>query len=191
MSLWITRECSHEEQRNPNPLGLGGCQWSDLAGNIHRSNLNGKQIQNVVLGLTFPIDLAMGNLGTRSAAAPANQPVIPDTTGLLANYPNPFNPETWIPYQLATAMDVQILIYNAGGILVRRLELGHQPAGTYTSRSRAAYWDGRNAIGERVASGIYFYQLQTDSGKLQRTRSPVGSNFSAEVSPMRKMVILK
>ena len=148
--------------------------WSDLAGNIRRSNLNGKRIQNVVLGLTFPIDLAVGSSGSRSAAAPANQPVIPDTTGLLANYPNPFNPETWIPYQLATHTDVQILIYDTGGILVRRLELGPQPAGTYTSRSRAAYWDGRNALGERVASGVYFYVLTT-------------GDFSAT----RKMVILK
>ena len=98
----------------------------------------------------------------------------PDATVLLANYPNPFNPETWIPYHLATSTDVGINIYNAQGILVRALTLGHQSAGYYTSRSRAAYWDGRNALGERVASGIYFYQLETD-----------------EVSPMRKMVILK
>ena len=112
-------------------------------------------------------------------AAPVNRslaPVqaIPDTTDLLSNYPNPFNPETWIPYQLATETDVQIRIYDPRGMLVRSLELGYQPAGTYTSRSRAAYWDGRNALGERVASGIYFYQLQAD-----------------EISPMRKMVILK
>ena len=98
----------------------------------------------------------------------------PDATVLLANYPNPFNPETWIPYHLATSTDVRINIYNAQGILVRALTLGHQSAGYYTSRSRAAYWDGRNALGERVASGIYFYQLQTD-----------------EISPLRKIVILK
>ena len=98
----------------------------------------------------------------------------PDATVLLANYPNPFNPETWIPYHLATSTDVKINIYNAQGILVRALTLGHQSAGYYTSRSRAAYWDGRNALGERVASGIYFYQLQAD-----------------EISPLRKMVILK
>ena len=98
----------------------------------------------------------------------------PDETVLLANYPNPFNPETWIPYHLATGTDVQVSIYNAQGILVRVLTLGHQTAGYYTSRSRAAYWDGRNALGESVASGIYFYQLQTD-----------------EMSLMRKMVILK
>ena len=98
----------------------------------------------------------------------------PSETVLLANYPNPFNPETWIPYHLASATDVHINIYDAQGRLVRALVLGHQTAGYYTSRSRAAYWDGRNAFGEQVASGIYFYQLQTD-----------------EMSSMRKMVILK
>ena len=70
----------------------------------------------------------------------------PDETLLLANYPNPFNPETWIPYHLATSTDVRINIYNAQGVLVRALTLGHQSAGYYTSRSRAAYWDGRNAL---------------------------------------------
>ena len=98
----------------------------------------------------------------------------PDATVLLANYPNPFNPETWIPYHLASSTDVKIRIYDARGTLVRELTLGHQSAGYYTSRSRAAYWDGKNALGERVASGIYFYQLQAD-----------------ELSPLRKMVILK
>ena len=83
----------------------------------------------------------------------------PKKTVLLSNYPNPFNPETWIPYQLATPEDVSITIYAADGKLVRRLELGHQPVGIYESRSRAAYWDGENALGESVASGLYFYTL--------------------------------
>ena len=99
---------------------------------------------------------------------------LPPQTSLLPNYPNPFNPETWIPYQLARASDVQILIYDTRGTLVHRLELGHQPAGYYKSRSRAAYWNGRNNLGERVASGIYFYQLQTNNA-----------------SSLRKMLILK
>ena len=98
----------------------------------------------------------------------------PDTTALLANYPNPFNPETWIPYQLAHAADVTLTIYDIKGVLVRRLDLGHQMAGYYADRTKAAYWDGRNNLGESVGSGIYFYQLQT-------------KDFSA----MRKMVILK
>ena len=100
--------------------------------------------------------------------------VIPKETKLLANYPNPFNPETWIPYELAMDTEVRLTIYNATGAVVRTLGLGHQPAGSYTHRGRAAYWDGRNALGEQVASGIYFYQLETD-----------------EMSSLRKMVILK
>ena len=92
----------------------------------------------------------------------------PDETILLANYPNPFNPETWLPYHLANASDVRITIYDARGSVVRRLGLGHQTAGYYTSRSRAAYWDGANAVGERVASGIYFYQLEADNHSFLR-----------------------
>ena len=94
--------------------------------------------------------------------------LIPEETALLPNYPNPFNPETWIPYHLANPRDVQITIYDTRGVLVRRLDLGHQREGYYTSQSRAAYWDGRNAVGERVASGIYFYQLQADHLSLLR-----------------------
>ena len=98
----------------------------------------------------------------------------PKETILLPNYPNPFNPETWIPYQLANPSDVQIVIYDTRGITIRRLVLGHQPAGYYTTHSRAAHWDGRNGLGERVATGVYFYQLQAD-----------------DISVLRKMVILK
>ena len=78
---------------------------------------------------------------------------------LLANFPNPFNPETWIPYQLAKPTEVAITIYAVDGQVVRTLTLGHQPTGVYQTRSRAAYWDGRNAFGEPVASGVYFYTL--------------------------------
>ncbi len=78
---------------------------------------------------------------------------------LLANFPNPFNPETWIPYQLAKPADVTLTIYAVNGQVVRTLALGHQPVGVYQTRSRAAYWDGKNAFGEPVASGVYFYTL--------------------------------
>ena len=86
----------------------------------------------------------------------------PENTTLLANYPNPFNPETWIPYHLAEPAEVTLRIYAIGGELVRTLDLGHQPAGRYQDRSQAAYWDGRNEVGEAVASGIYFYTLIAD-----------------------------
>ena len=83
----------------------------------------------------------------------------PKETVLLANYPNPFNPETWIPYHLSKDTEVTLRIYTMNGTLVRTLALGHQPAGMYQSRSRAAHWDGKNAFGEPVASGVYFYTL--------------------------------
>ena len=82
---------------------------------------------------------------------------IPEETALLHNYPNPFNPETWIPYQLAEPAEVTVHIYATNGVLVRTLALGYQPAGIYQYRSRAAYWDGKNEVGESVASGVYFY----------------------------------
>ncbi|MDD9975801.1 MAG: leucine-rich repeat domain-containing protein [Candidatus Poribacteria bacterium] len=84
----------------------------------------------------------------------------PETTALLPNYPNPFNPETWIPYQLAKPAEVSLTIYDIQGRVVRTLDLGHQRAGTYQGPSRAAYWDGKNAQGEPVASGPYFYTLK-------------------------------
>ncbi len=93
---------------------------------------------------------------------------IPKQNQLLQNYPNPFNPETWIPYQLSEGTSVSVSIYDTTGQLVRTLPLGFQAAGFYNNRERAAYWDGRNALGERVASGIYFYQLTTPS--FQQTR---------------------
>ena len=87
--------------------------------------------------------------------------LIPEETALLRNYPNPFNPETWIPYQLAESAEVTLTIYDMNGQLIRRLAVGHQAAGMYQSRSRAVYWDGRNQLGESVASGLYFYTLTT------------------------------
>ena len=93
---------------------------------------------------------------------------IPTETVLLPNYPNPFNPETWIPYDLAEDTDVHIHIYNLKGKSIRHLNLGFQTAGTYRSQSRAAYWDGCNAAGESVASGVYFYTLQVGDSKTTR-----------------------
>ncbi len=93
---------------------------------------------------------------------------IPTETRIFANYPNPFNPETWIPYQLSDPAEVTLDISSVDGTLVRTLALGHQAAGTYHSKSRAAYWDGRNEHGERVASGVYFYTLS--AGDFTATR---------------------
>ena len=95
-------------------------------------------------------------------------PITPMETALLANYPNPFNPETWIPYQLANPADVTLTIHAVDGKLVRTLDLGHQRPGMYQSQARAAHWDGRNAVGEPVASGVYFYTLK--AGDFSTTR---------------------
>ena len=100
--------------------------------------------------------------------------LIPKETALLHNYPNPFNPETWIPYQLAESTNVTLMVYDMNGRLIRRLALGYQAAGMYRSRSRAVYWDGRNQLGEFVASGLYFYTLT-----------------AGEFSATRRMLILK
>ena len=86
--------------------------------------------------------------------------ILPERDVLLANYPNPFNPETWIPYHLSQGADVQLQIFSSTGQLIRSLDIGHQEAGIYANRARAAYWDGRNNLGERIASGVYFYSLQ-------------------------------
>ena len=140
----------------------------------HLSMLNSTMIQEWI-DMAYTVDdgslafqLGIANLERLLAA------MHPDTTALLANYPNPFNPETWIPYQLAHDTNVTLTIYDTKGAVVRRLNLGHQMAGYYADRIKAAYWDGRNNLGEPVGSGVYFYQLQTE-------------DFSA----IRKMVILK
>ena len=98
----------------------------------------------------------------------------PTETKLLPNYPNPFNPETWIPYRLAQDAFVTLTIYDGAGRVVRTINVGHQTAATYESRSQAIYWDGRNQIGEQVASGVYFYHLS-----------------AGDYSATRKMLILK
>ena len=97
--------------------------------------------------------------------------ITPNRTALLPNYPNPFNPETWIPYQLAQPTDVTIHIYATNGDVIRTLDLGHQTIGLYHHRGSAAYWDGTNELGEAVASGIYFYTFT--AGTFTATRKMV------------------
>ena len=96
---------------------------------------------------------------------------IPAVTELLRNYPNPFNPETWIPYHLSEDADVNLTIYGINGEVVRDIDVGHQTAAKYDTRAKAIYWDGRNRFGEQVASGIYFYHL--DAGDFSGTRKMV------------------
>ena len=127
-----------------------------------------KQVQS--LGLADPTS-HRGIAVLELLAALLQPEILPKENALLPNYPNPFNPETWIPYRLADPAEVTLTIYTVDGTVVRTLALGHRPAGFYQNRSRAAYWDGRNAIGERVASGVYFYTLT--AGEFSVTRKMV------------------
>ena len=118
-------------------------------------------------GVNIDIPAAVG--------APAGERgAYPDETLLLPNYPNPFNPETWIPYQLAEDANVTLTIYDIRGAMVRQLDLGYQVPGYYINQESAAYWDGMDENGEPVAVGLYFYQLSTPSFR-----------------QLRRMVILK
>ena len=105
------------------------------------------------------------NIADAPAAAVSD---VSRSTTLLPNYPNPFNPETWIPYQLEAPAKVTVTIYNVRGVVVRKLDLGHKLEGRYINRSRAAYWDGRNSVGEKVAAGLYFYTIK--AGDFTATR---------------------
>ena len=95
-------------------------------------------------------------------------------TELLHNYPDPFNPETWIPYQLASEADVNIEIYDLGGVLIRHIAIGEKAPGSYLDRSEAVHWDGKDDKGRAVSSGVYFYTLHAD-----------------DFSQTKRMVILK
>ncbi|MCY3551982.1 MAG: T9SS type A sorting domain-containing protein [Candidatus Poribacteria bacterium] len=127
---------------------------TDTQGNVvsekFNFTVNAANLANAVLSVRLT------NIGT------------PKQNLLLQNYPNPFNPETWIPYRLSEAGPVSLSIYDTAGALIRTLSLGYQLAGFYENRERAIYWDGRNTLGETVASGVYFYQLVTPS--FQQTR---------------------
>ncbi|MBM3236794.1 hypothetical protein FJZ31_10930 [Candidatus Poribacteria bacterium] len=116
--------------------------------------------------------------------------VLPARTALLPNYPNPFNLETWIPYQLSAESDVTVELYNIHGRLMRVFALGIKPAGSYVTKDRAVYWDGKNEAGERVASGVYFYRLKAVSpspGLSPQGRGDYGEAFSA----VRRLVVVK
>lgn len=114
-----------------------------------------------------PVD-AIGIMGTPSIDPdgitpifnPPNTPAAPAQTQLLQSYPNPFNPDVWIPYELGNDASVSVEIYNISGRLVRTLHLGIKAGGRYISKDKAAYWDGRTQLGERAASGVYFYVLK-------------------------------
>jgi len=129
-------------------------------------------VQTITQGLSVNSRVVV-TIGGAAAPGPAPDD-FPAKAELESNYPNPSNPETWVPYRLARESQVTLTIYNMMGQVVQTIEVGHRPAGVYTSKDRAIYWDGRNDRGERAASGVYFYTLTTD-------------DFTAT----RKMLILK
>jgi hypothetical protein len=139
-------------------------------------DLSGKRTKSDVIGIVLPAppSLPQESLPVAEAPTETKREFLPQRNSLLANYPNPSNPETWIPYTLARPTDVNICIYDIRGHLIRTLYLGYQPAGFYLSKNKAAHWDGRCDTGEQVNSGIYFYSLSAGS-------------FSAT----RKMIILR
>ena len=167
-------------RRNSATIPIGTVESETLTITRNTDNTNG----SVVVYITGVNDPPAFNYGYRleyseneviiidamlaPSAEVTRSQLIPNVNTLLPNYPNPFNPETWIPYQLAKASDVTITIYNMRGLVVRHLPLGHKLAGFYTSRSRAAHWDGRNVVGEKVAAGMYFYTLK--AGDFSATR---------------------
>ena len=158
--------------RNITPLsGLVNLETLRLSENPLTNNDANAQTLITLQAAGAAIDVPVDNVGgaptlEKETQLPAT--LIPKTSALLPNFPNPFNPETWIPYQLAQPADVSLTIYNLRGVMVRKIKLGHQAAGVYRSRSRAIHWDGRNIFGERVASGVYFYTFTT--GDFTETR---------------------
>ncbi len=158
-------------------LVAGALDTSDAAPSLHPQSLEMFTAADVKLWLSQAQHLSLTDATSQRGILFLEQlfaALIPIENALLANYPNPFNPETWIPYQLAHAADVTLTIYDTQGALVRQLDLGYQQAGYYTNKTRAMHWDGRNHLGELVGSGLYFYQLR-----------------AGDYSTLRKMVILK
>ena len=139
------------------PLSTGDGTLATLTFEVLALTPFGVHLTDGLLSDATPAALAVRWTDTRLDGTLEMLPA--EQTSLLGNYPNPFNPETWIPYQLADAADVTLTIYGADGKLVRSIILGHQSAGVYHRKGRAAYWDGKNDFGERVASGLYFYTL--------------------------------
>ena len=171
-----------EKTRLSGPSGIavdpyrGKIYWTDLnPGRIHRANLNGTDAEDFLTGIIWgrfiALDLTQAIESWSVVNLQGKQPTLWGRirgNALLPNFPNPFNPETWIPYQLSEAAHVRIRIYDVAGQLVRTLDLGTKLASSYLSREGAAYWDGRNNMGESVSSGVYFYTLE--AGDYRRTR---------------------
>ncbi len=155
--LAVTADISALDTTQSQPVSLlpgeNGVYSAEIA--ISKDNIAANGVKEILITAK---DTA-GNTSRLTASVTLNN--LNYLTELLPNYPNPFNPETWIPYRLAEDAEVTLTIYDTKGQVVRTFELGHQSAGAYETRSKAVYWNGRNDFGEPVASGIYFYTLST------------------------------
>lgn len=138
-------------------LGNGEIKWSNLPNTYRFTLLYNNQV--IDMRSEHSLSLSAGEYFLKVLANTYDD--IPNKMSLLANYPNPFNPETWIPYELSKDTNVEVMIYTLDGKLVRRLDLGYKLAGRYTDQTKAIYWNGKNDAGENVSSGVYFYTLTT------------------------------
>ena len=135
-------------------VGVGTAEVSVVATDVHGLSVT----QNV------PVTVEPAMLSA-SSVAPLSE------IELLPNYPSPFNPDTWIPFRLSEDTNVTVTIFDVGGDAVRTFELGHMSAGSYESKGKAVYWDGRNDFGELVSTGVYFYRLSTPHSSAIRKTS--------------------
>jgi hypothetical protein len=134
-------------------------------------DLAGKKGQSPILQITVGPESEVKVIDQTNITCRPKPRLIPTEFALLQNYPNPFNPETWIPYEIVNDVPVTIKIYNTQGHLIRTLDIGNKPAGIYTTKERAGYWDGRDRLGQKVSSGVYYYTLQ--AGNFKSTRRMV------------------
>ena len=155
-----------------------GAPWDDVPKRIDGGSVYLFDTEDVE-NLNIPLSKDIGSFNIPASVDPTDELALTmlgevKRTALLQNFPNPFNPETWIPYQLVESVDVGIDIYDVQGHHIRRIELGARSAGSYLTKETAAYWDGRNDDGELISSGIYFYQLR-----------------AGDYTAVRRLVILK
>jgi hypothetical protein len=165
-----------EHQINSGTVQCAFAQKEALKGDVTIAQIEFEILSNVPAGTHIPLRLMDTSVNETilSNIRDSAIEILPEKTALLQNYPNPFNPETWIPYQLASDSPVTIRVYNTRGQLIRALNLGLKKAGIYVTKDKSVYWDGTNNLSEKVASGVYFYQLQAE-----------------EFRATRKMVIIK
>ncbi len=158
-SKFIIDSTTGQLQTNEVFLSYETLGWSRYNVTVIATDDSGEDNDSTSINVRIQVTEDRGSPPLSSLTQLNNLLQIPDSTAFLPNYPNPFNPETWIPYKLSEASDVTLTIYNVRGVVVRELALGHRAAGVYYSRPRAAHWDGKNNLGEKVAGGVYFIKF--------------------------------